>query len=94
MCECRNKKLHDDPAVLIKAAALVFNADGSTSQLAVVDSSQPRFSFQTVEVEGEFGTDVGVSSGLKVKDRIVANPRARLVEGGEVQVDEPKDVAK
>ena len=85
------KVARDNPPLLIPAAALVFNADGT--RVAVVDSSQ-HVHFQPVEVEGDFGADVGMSSGLKVEDRIVANPGARLVEGGEVQVDEPKDAAK
>ena len=60
--------------------------------MAVVDSSQ-HVHFQNVEVEGDFGANVGVSSGLKVENE--SSPTlARLVEGGEVQVDEPKDVAK
>ncbi len=89
--QVRMKVARDNPPVLIPAAALVFNADGT--RVAVVDSSQ-HVHFQNVEVDGDFGADVGVSSGLKVEDRIVANPGARLVEGGEVQVDEPKDTAK
>jgi RND family efflux transporter MFP subunit len=85
--QVRMKVARDNPPLLIPAAALVFNADGT--RVAVLDSAQ-HVHFQTVEVEGDFGSDVGVSSGLKVEDRIVANPGARLTEGGAVQVDEPK----
>lgn len=77
----------DNPPLLIPAAALVFNADGT--RVAVLDSSQ-HVHFQPVEVDGDFGSDVGVSSGLKVEDRIVANPGARLSDGVAVQVDQPK----
>jgi len=89
--QVRMNVARDNPPVLIPAAALVFNADGT--RVAVVDSSQ-HVHFQNVEVDGDFGVDVGVSSGLKVEDRIVANPGARLTEGGAVQVDEPMAAEK
>jgi RND family efflux transporter MFP subunit len=75
----------DNPPLLIPAAALVYNAQGT--QVAVLDESQ-RVHFQPVEVEGDFGTDVGISGGLKLTDRIIANPGARLTDGGQVQIDQ------
>jgi len=72
------------------AATLVFNADGT--RVAVLDSSQ-HVHFQPVEVDGDFGSDVGIASGLKVEDRIVANPGAPLSDGVAVQIDVPKSAA-
>jgi RND family efflux transporter MFP subunit len=74
----------DNPPLLIPAAALIFNAQGT--HVAVVDE-QNHVHFKPVEVDADFGSDVGISSGLSVVDLVVANPGERLVEGGEVQVD-------
>jgi RND family efflux transporter MFP subunit len=89
--QVRMNVARDNPPLLIPAAALVFNADGT--RVAVVDASQ-KVHFQSVEVEGDFGADVGISSGLKVEDRFVANPGARLTDGGAVQIEEPKSAEK
>ena len=89
--QVRMNVARDNPPLLIPAAALVFNADGT--RVAVLDSSQ-HVHFQPVEVDGDFGSDVGIASGLKVDDRIVANPGARLSDGIAVQADEPKAAAK
>ena len=79
--------VRENPPLLIPASALVFNADGT--RVAVLDATQ-HVHFQPVEVEGDFGTDVGISFGLKLDDRIIANPGARLNDGEQVQIDEPK----
>ena len=72
------------PPLLIPASALVFNADGT--RIALVDA-QNRVHFQPVEVEGDFGAEIGVSSGLSPQDRVIVAPGSRLVEGGTVQID-------
>ena len=78
----------ENPPLLIPAAALVYNAEGT--RVAVLDSAQ-HVHFQPVEVEGDFGADVvGISSGLKADDRIVTNPGARLTDGEAVKIDEAK----
>ncbi len=74
----------DNPPLLIPAAALIFNAQGT--RVAVIDEKN-RIHFQQVEVDADFGSDVGISSGLGVHDSVVANPGERLSEGVEVQVD-------
>jgi RND family efflux transporter MFP subunit len=82
--QVRMNVARDNPPVLIPAAALILNADGT--RVAVLDANN-RVHFQPVEVDADFGADVGISSGLNVRDLVIANPGGRLVEGGEVQID-------
>jgi RND family efflux transporter MFP subunit len=89
--QVRMRVARDDPPLLIPPAALVYNADGT--RVAVLDSSA-HVHFQPVEVEGDFGSEVGISSGLTAQDRIVTNPGARLADGEAVQVDAPKAADK
>ena len=81
----------ETPPLLVPAAALVINADGT--RVVTVDANH-HVHFQPVEVAGDYGSDVGVSSGLTAADLIVANPGERISEGCLVQVDEPKAAAK
>ena len=76
----------ENPPQLIPASALIINADGT--RVALVDA-QHHVHFQPVEVEGDFGADVGISSGLKAADFVIANPGVRLTEGGAVEVENP-----
>ena len=80
----------ENPPLLIPPAALVINADGT--RVATVDANH-RVHFKPVEVAGDYGSDVGVSSGLTAADLIVANPGERISEGCLVQIDEPKAAA-
>jgi RND family efflux transporter MFP subunit len=77
----------ENPPLLIPAAALVINADGT--RVATVDSDH-HVRFKPVEVAGDYGSDVGVSSGLSTADLIISNPGERISEGCVVQIDEPK----
>ncbi len=49
--------VRENPPLLIPASALVFNADGT--RVAVVDATQ-HIHFQPVEVQGDYGTDIGI----------------------------------
>jgi len=73
----------EHPPVLIPAAALIVNADGT--HVAMIDEHS-RIHLQPVEVEGDFGPDVGLLSGLEPGRRIVANPGDRMVEGEQVEI--------
>ncbi len=79
--------VRENPPLLVPAAALIVNADGT--QVATVDD-QLKVHFQAVEVEGDFGAEIGIANGLSVDARVVANPGERLTEGGAVLVDEAK----
>lgn len=81
--ELQTKREH--PPVLIPATALIVNADGT--YVATIDS-EDRVQMQHVEVEGDFGPDVGLLSGLDVGTRIVANPGDRMSNGLLVKVME------
>ncbi len=72
------------PPLLIPASALIFNADGT--RVALVGAAG-KVHFQPVEVEGDFGTEIGVSSGLSPQDRVIVAPGSRLVEGGTVEIE-------
>ena len=73
--------------LLIPASALMFDASGT--RVAIVDPTG-RIQFQAVDVNGDFGTEIGIEKGLKPTDRVVANPGDRLTEGGLVQIDAPR----
>ena len=63
--------------------------DASGTRVAIVDPIG-RIQFQAVDVNGDFGTEIGIEKGLKPTDRVVANPGDRLTEGGLVQIDAPR----
>jgi len=82
------KTRREHPPVLIPATALIVNADGT--HVAVIDETS-RIHLQPVVVEGDFGSDVGLLSGLEVGVRVVANPGDRMSEGIQVQVRTPSE---
>ncbi len=71
---------HHAPPLLLPGSALIVNAQGT--QVAVVRDG--RIHFQPVVVETDFGTNVGISSGLAETEIVVANPSERLLEGAQV----------
>lgn len=73
-----------DPPLLIPASALVFNAAGT--QVAVVGPDQ-RIQLRAVEVAGDFGRDVGLSTGIAADDNVVANPGDRMSDGLAVEIE-------
>ncbi|MES2788295.1 MAG: efflux RND transporter periplasmic adaptor subunit [Planctomycetota bacterium] len=73
--------------LLIPASALVFDASGT--RVATIDAMS-MVRFKQVEVNGDFGTEIGVEKGLSPTDRVVSNPGDRLSEGIKVQIDEPR----
>jgi RND family efflux transporter MFP subunit len=80
----------ENPPMLVPAGALVFNATGTS--VAVLDEMR-HIHFQPVEVEGDFGADIGVSGGLTAAALVVINPGERLTEGGAVEATLPPDEA-
>jgi len=66
------------PAVLIPGSALVFAGNGT--QVAVL-TAENKVHFKTVEVEADYGADLGISSGLTSTDDVITDPGGRLVEG-------------
>jgi len=81
--ELQTRREH--PPILIPATALIVNADGT--HVATIDEMS-RVHLTPVEVEGDFGSDIGLLSGLDVGIRIVTNPGDRMTEGLLVKVDE------
>jgi RND family efflux transporter MFP subunit len=83
--QVRLQVTRENPPLLIPASALTFDADGT--RVALVDAKH-HVHFQHVIVEGDFGSDVGISDGLTPDAFTVINPGQRLIEGGLVEVDE------
>jgi RND family efflux transporter MFP subunit len=77
----------NSPPLLVAASSLIFDSKGT--RIAVVDAEQ-RVQMRTVTVDDDYGSSVGISSGLASSDRVVVNPGDRLDEGEIVQVDQPK----
>ena len=73
----------DPKTLIIPSQALLFRAEGM--QAALVDR-QDRVRLQNVTVGRDLGLDVEITTGLKVTDKIVANPSLGLLEGQQVKV--------
>jgi len=68
----------DQPVLTIPTSALLFEAEGR--EVALVDRDN-KIHFQKIVPGTDFGTEMEISSGLKVGDRVVANPGEQLAEG-------------
>jgi RND family efflux transporter MFP subunit len=68
----------DQPVLTIPTSALLFEAEGK--EVAIVDSDN-KIHFQKIVPGTDFGTEIEVTSGLKIGDRVVANPGEQLAEG-------------
>jgi RND family efflux transporter MFP subunit len=73
-----------DPPLLIPAVALVFNASGT--QVAVVGPDE-KIQLRAVTVVGDFGPDIGISTGITIDDQVVSNPGERMSEGLHVEIE-------
>ncbi|WP_010583042.1 efflux RND transporter periplasmic adaptor subunit [Schlesneria paludicola] len=78
-----------DPPLMIPASALVFNAQGT--QVAVVDSDET-VRLCAVEVAGDFGREVGISTGIRADDQVIVNPGDRMSDGLKVQIDPDQEL--
>jgi RND family efflux transporter MFP subunit len=79
------------PPLLVPAGALLVTAEGT--RVVLVDGGG-RVRFRRVEVEDDYGSEIGIASGLAAEDRIVLGPSERLREGAAVEiVDEPGGAA-
>jgi len=83
--QVRFKLTNPEPAVIIPASALVIRAAGP--MVAVVDP-QSRYSYRKVQLGRDLGTQVEVTSGISMEDRIVTTPSDDLTEGTPVNVQE------
>jgi RND family efflux transporter MFP subunit len=72
-------------AMMVSAAAVIFNQDGL--QVAVVENGTAHL--RKISVARDLGTAVEVSDGLKPGDRVIVNPMVDLVDGSKVAVREP-----
>jgi len=73
---------HAAPPLLLPGSALVVNASGT--QVALVKNGHVHF--QLVTLDGDYGSNFGVSLGLTEQDQVIATPSERLTEGAEVTV--------
>ena len=79
----------ENPPFLLPASALIVNSGGAS--VAMLDANN-LVHYKPVEVEGDFGSDVGIAKGLSTDDLIVTNPGQRLTDGAHVEAEkkEPK----
>ena len=77
------------PPLLIPPSSLIFNSGGT--QVAVVGSDN-EVEIRVVEVVGDFGKEIGISSGVTEADRVIVNPGDRMSEGLKVEIDIDKPV--
>jgi membrane fusion protein, multidrug efflux system len=83
----RAVRIPRDPNVLIvPGQALLFRAQGT--QIALIGDGD-KVHLQNVAIGKNLGTDVEVVSGLKLSDRLVANPSLGLLEGQQVKIVQP-----
>lgn len=76
-----------DPNVLIvPEQAVLFRAQGT--QIALLGDGD-KVHLQDVAIGRNLGTDVQITSGLTLQDRLVANPSLGLLEGQQVKIVEP-----
>jgi RND family efflux transporter MFP subunit len=79
-----------DPPLLVPASALIVSAEGTS--LATVDADN-RVHLIKVTIEGDYGAELGIGTGLAADARVVSNPGERLREGLEVEVAVPAPAA-
>src|SRR5882762_9829480 len=70
-----------NPALMVPADALVFNAGGV--QVAVAENGTAHF--HKVTVARDFGTQVEVRDGIKAGDEVILKPVVTLADGSKVQ---------
>jgi RND family efflux transporter MFP subunit len=72
------------PSLIIPASALVFNASGN--QVAVVGPDQ-QLELRAVHVAEDFGSEIGITTGITADDNIIVNPGDRLSDGVKVEIE-------
>jgi membrane fusion protein, multidrug efflux system len=77
--------------LLVPASALLLTPEGP--KLAIVGDGR-RVHLQKIEIEGDYGFDLGIAVGLGADDTVITNPGDRIAEGVVVDVVEPAKPAK
>lgn len=77
----------ENPPLLVPEPALLVSAAGT--QIAVIRGDN-KIHFQDVELDVDYGNEIGVASGLTADDWVVANPGQRITEGGQVEITYPQ----
>jgi RND family efflux transporter MFP subunit len=73
------------PSLIVPADAVVFNTDGL--QVAVVGNEVAHY--QKITVARDLGTQVEVSAGVRVGDKVILRPMVQLIDGSKVRVEAP-----
>lgn len=68
----------ETPPLLLPVSALVTDAAGTRVAIVAADG---RLQYKKIVLAGDYGTEIGVASGLAPDDNVVLNPDARLAEG-------------
>ncbi|HOW70744.1 MAG TPA: efflux RND transporter periplasmic adaptor subunit [Phycisphaerae bacterium] len=76
----------ETPPLLLPVSALVIDAAGTRVAVVAPDG---RLQYKKIRLAGDYGTAIGVASGLSPEDDVVLNPDARLTEGMQVATTAP-----
>lgn len=71
------------PSLHIPSSALVFNSEGN--QVAVVGPDD-QIQMRSVQVAEDFGSQIGISTGITAEENVVINPGDRMSDGLKVQI--------
>jgi len=81
------KLKNPEPALVVPASALVIRAGGP--MVAVVDPGN-RYAYRKVQLGRDLGTQVEITAGIGMEDRVVTTPSDDLTEGTPLNVQDAK----
>ena len=81
-CTVELKIPRQSPALIVPAAAIIFNQNGM--QVAVVENGVARL--RKIAVTADYGTEVEVNEGVKDGDQVILQPPVNLADGDKVQI--------
>ena len=81
------KLKNPEPALMVPASALVIRATGP--MVAIVDPGN-RYAYRKVQLGRDLGTQVEITAGIGLEDRVVTTPSDDLTEGTPLNVQDAK----
>lgn len=74
-----------NPPLLIPASALIFNSEGT--QVAVVTADH-KVELRVIDVAGDFGSQIGITTGITQDEQVVINPGDRMSQDLMVELEQ------
>jgi RND family efflux transporter MFP subunit len=81
-CTVQLKIPRQSPALIVPAAAIIFNQNGM--QVAVVESGVAHL--RKIAITADYGTEVEINAGVQNGDQVILQPPVNLADGGKVQI--------